>query len=901
MPEVQAELFKDVTYYIVGDIDTKVIDLLNDGGAKKDSYLSEMVSHVIADDCTQNEYSEAKELFELPVVTSDWVKLSVLCQKQLDLKLFSPDDVIFSGVVACCSQLKQEDTNALWAMLTTNGGKCQQTLNKQCTHLITGDKQGAKFEEALKHEDIIKIVCPDWVTDSLEKKARQDESLYHPKLLRAPTDITTPPSSPPPTTTSTPPEPTPMDIEQQEEQAKQQAKQKLKAQALQQHGRIHQKQEVSVSRSPANQVIAQQLAAAVLEKRLAAEEGGPKARPSAVSPVTANAKQALAQMVSSRLQGTRPRQKSPGRQAVPHASRSPGANPLMPPMPNMQMPPLGLPSFLPPEMQRGMPRPLRNITNRAELPQTMPGMMPASNKANQRMPYSPALPPGHRPPPPRYVPPSVGQQGQIRPPMSMTASYWGHDPSDNIPPEMCLLGCVFYITDYIKIVGQPKIDNWKKVIEQYGGQVDTAYSNRVTHLLCATQHTDVFHIALKDQRRVVTAFWLNDVLFKKKMLPPWQALHLPIIYGENKPCNNQLLCVTNFDGEERLRVKQMITAIGARYTGYMTHGNSAVICGRPDGKKYEKASEWKVPVVNVQWLSDLVLGHLDALKLPVNPKYRILGQQDQFNLDTSKVPHLMVGWHVPLKIQKETWKKAKLAQQSQENEMHKDSSEPAQKKQKLSIEDPSVLQTATQPVIIFTGFPKGQVRKYQMLVSQLGGIPTENPRLCTHLVAPVLSRTMKFFVAINVCKHIVTGDWIEASVTQGTFVDETQYRLRDPTTEKAMNCVLEDSLKRAQTKKLFEGMSLYISPSVSPPASDLEKVVEAAGGEVLKQRPPTQTFNTHRDENGNMKTVMITCENDVMLYKDLIAKDIPIFNAEFILSGVMRQTVDFKSYQIDVH
>lgn len=25
---------------------------------------------------------------------------------------------------------------------------------------------------------------------------------------------------------------------------------------------------------------------------------------------------------------------------------------------------------------------------------------------------------------------------------------------------------------------------------------------------------------------------------------------------------------------------------------------------------------------------------------------------------------------------------------------------------------------------------------------------------------------------------------------------------------------------------------------------------------------------------GNMKTVMITCENDVMLYKDLIAKDI---------------------------
>lgn len=32
---------------------------------------------------------------------------------------------------------------------------------------------------------------------------------------------------------------------------------------------------------------------------------------------------------------------------------------------------------------------------------------------------------------------------------------------------------------------------------------------------------------------------------------------------------------------------------------------------------------------------------------------------------------------------------------------------------RLSIEDPSVIQNTTQPVIIFTGFPKGQVRKFQ--------------------------------------------------------------------------------------------------------------------------------------------------------------------------------------------
>lgn len=67
---------------------------------------------------------------------------------------------------------------------------------------------------------------------------------------------------------------------------------------------------------------------------------------------------------------------------------------------------------------------------------------------------------------------------------------------------------------------------------------------------------------------------------------------------------------------------------------------------RPNGTKYDKASEWKIPVVNVQWLSDLVLGHLEALKLPLNPKYRVLGQENQFNLDLSKVFHLMGKWEL---------------------------------------------------------------------------------------------------------------------------------------------------------------------------------------------------------------------------------------------------------------
>jgi len=42
-------------------------------------------------------------------------------------------------------------------------------------------------------------------------------------------------------------------------------------------------------------------------------------------------------------------------------------------------------------------------------------------------------------------------------------------------------------------------------------------------------------------------------------------------------CVWQIVCVTNFEGQERQRVKQMITLIGAKYTGYMTRAHSVLI------------------------------------------------------------------------------------------------------------------------------------------------------------------------------------------------------------------------------------------------------------------------------------------------------------------------------------
>ncbi|PNI35964.1 PAXIP1 isoform 10, partial [Pan troglodytes] len=144
--KVPEEMFREVKYYAVGDIDPQVIQLLKAGKAKEVSYNA-LASHIISEDGDNPEVGEAREVFDLPVV-----------------------------------KVSSEDRSALWALVTFYGGDCQLTLNKKCTHLIVPEPKGEKYECALKRASI-KIVTPDWVLDCISEKTKKDEAFYHPRLI----------------------------------------------------------------------------------------------------------------------------------------------------------------------------------------------------------------------------------------------------------------------------------------------------------------------------------------------------------------------------------------------------------------------------------------------------------------------------------------------------------------------------------------------------------------------------------------------------------------------------------------------------------------------------------------------------------------------------------------------
>ena len=98
-----------------------------------------------------------------------------------------------------------------------------------------------------------------------------------------------------------------------------------------------------------------------------------------------------------------------------------------------------------------------------------------------------------------------------------------------VPPDLCLLGCIFHIIDYQDDKEKAKfVPDWKKVIKQFGGEIEEEYHPRLTHILCAKQDNEICQTAIRENKRLVTIYWLNDIVVKKKVTPPWKAIHFPL-------------------------------------------------------------------------------------------------------------------------------------------------------------------------------------------------------------------------------------------------------------------------------------------------------------------------------------------------------------------------------------
>ncbi|KAM9308195.1 PAX-interacting protein 1 [Gastrophryne carolinensis] len=497
------------------------------------------------------------------------------------------------------------------------------------------------------------------------------------------------------------------------------------------------------------------------------------------------------------------------------------------------------------------------------------------------------------------------QLGQISQPQTpnqqppQSQQLHGHDPSLEIPEDYFLAGCVFAIADYPEQMSDKQLlATWKRIIQTHGGTVDPTLTSRCTHLLCESQVSSMYAQAMKERKRCITAHWLNAVLKKKKMVPPHRALHFPVAFPPGgKPCSQHIISVTGFVDSDRDDLKLMAYLAGAKYTGYLCRSNTVLICKEPTGMKYEKAKEWRIPCVNALWLCDILLGNFEALRQIQNPRYTGFNLQDPLAPSSHLVSNLLDAWRIPLKVSTDVLMSIRIPLKPKQNE-------PAVQPKRPRIED---LPTPTKklspdisPHVMFTGFDPTQTQQYVKKLYILGGEVVDSALKCTHLIASKVTRTVKFLTAISVAKHIVTPEWLDESFKCQKFVEEQNYILRDAEAEVLFCFSLEESLKRARGTPLFKGKYFYITPGICPSLSTMKSIVECAGGKILTKPPSFRKIMEHKQNKSLAEIVLISCENDLHLCREYFAGSIDVHNAEFVLTGVLTQTLDYESYPLTV-
>lgn len=103
-------------------------------------------------------------------VTDHWAERSLILGRLQLVQYFSPDtSMLFSGVVACATDLVPSDVEVLSAGITALGGQWRAGLTRDVTHLFAIGPGSEKYQTALRYQKDtqVKVILPHWFDDSV--------------------------------------------------------------------------------------------------------------------------------------------------------------------------------------------------------------------------------------------------------------------------------------------------------------------------------------------------------------------------------------------------------------------------------------------------------------------------------------------------------------------------------------------------------------------------------------------------------------------------------------------------------------------------------------------------------------------------------------------------------------
>ncbi|XP_023127343.2 mediator of DNA damage checkpoint protein 1 isoform X1 [Amphiprion ocellaris] len=187
--------------------------------------------------------------------------------------------------------------------------------------------------------------------------------------------------------------------------------------------------------------------------------------------------------------------------------------------------------------------------------------------------------------------------------------------------------------------------------------------------------------------------------------------------------------------------------------------------------------------------------------------------------------------------------------------------------------------------VLFTGVVDEAGEK---VLARLGGSMAKGIADMNCLVTDKVRRTVKFLCAVAKGIPIVTTDWLEKSGKAGSFLSPNAFVVKDPEQEKKFTFCLQDSLRTASSQPLLQGYNIHVTKSVKPEPVHMKDIISSSGANFLPKMPTSNKPHT----------VVISCEEDWLLCGPAVSASIPVVTAEFILTGILQQKLDFQYHEL---
>lgn len=157
------------------------------------------------------------------------------------------------------------------------------------------------------------------------------------------------------------------------------------------------------------------------------------------------------------------------------------------------------------------------------------------------------------------------------------------------------------------------------LIENGGGKA-VQNAEECDWFVCQYRDGPEYVRAARQGKFVGSLAWLYFIIFTNQWTDPLRRLlHYPVPKGGMDEFKGLKVTISNYGGEARTYLMNLLKAAGAEVTGPMRQENTHLITARKAGDKCEAAQDWNLPMINHLWLEESYAKcELQAL---TNPRY----------------------------------------------------------------------------------------------------------------------------------------------------------------------------------------------------------------------------------------------------------------------------------------